>query len=161
ILKSAVDTYPEYTDAHNAYEPLAEAYLKKGDKKAAIETLRKFMVYSETGYKPTLKLAELLQEQGDMAGAARALEEGLYIRPLDMEVHQKFGALLLSQKQYPGAAREFETLIALNAPDRAGMYYKLAEAQLGQGNRQDARRNIMKSLEIAPSYEPAQELLLK
>ena len=29
------------------------------------------------------------------------------------------------------------------------------------GNRQDARRNVMRALEIAPSYEPAQELLLK
>lgn len=161
LLKSAVEMYPEYTDAHNPYEPLAEAYLKKGDKKAATDTLKQFMTYSETGYTATLELSKLLREQGDIAGAERALEAGLYIRPMDFDGHEMFGDLLLSQKQYPGAIREFETLLALNAPDRAGVYYKLAEANFGQGNRQDARKNVMNSLEIAPSYEPAQELLLK
>lgn len=160
-LSKAVEVYPEYTDEHNAYEPLAEAYLKKGDKKAAVDTLKKLMTYSETSFKASIELAELLQENGDLAGASRTLEGAMYIRPMDMEGHQKLGELLMKQKQYRGAAREYETLLALNAPDRAGAYYKLAEANFGQGNRQDARRNVMKALEIAPSYEPAQELLLK
>ena len=89
------------------------------------------------------------------------MEGTIYIRPLDLEGHQKLGDILLGQKQFAPAAREFETLLTLNAPDRAGAYYKLAEANLGEGNRQDARRNIMRALEIAPSYTPAQELLLK
>ena len=161
IFKKAIAMYPEYTDAHNAYESLADVYLKKGDKKAATETLKQLMTYSETSFKGTVTLAGLLQESGDTAGASRALEAAMYIRPMDMEGHQKLGELLMNQKQYPGAAREYETLLALNVPDRAGAYYKLAEANFGQGNRQDARRNVMKALEIAPSYEPAQELLLK
>ena len=69
--------------------------------------------------------------------------------------------LLLSSKQYPGAAREYETLLALNTPDRAGAYYHLAEANFGEGKKDEAHKNVMKSLKIAPSYEPAQELLLK
>jgi len=85
----------------------------------------------------------------------------MYIRPLDMEEHQTLGDLLLNQKQYAPAAREFEALLALNTPDKAGAYYRLAEANFGQGNREGARTNIRKALEIAPSYEPAQELLLK
>src|SRR2546425_12093003 len=63
ILNQAIDLYPEYTDEHNAYEPLADAYLKKGNKKAAIDVLRRFMTFSETSYKASLKLSELLQEQ--------------------------------------------------------------------------------------------------
>ena len=161
ILNQAIELYPEYTDEHNAYEPLADAYLKKGDKKAAIDILKKFMTYSETGYKASLKLADLLREQGDVAGARQALEAGMFIRPMDLEEHQKLGDLLLGMKQYAPAVREFETLIALNTPDKATAYYKLAESSFGQGNRQAARTNIMKALEIAPSYEPAQELLLK
>jgi tetratricopeptide (TPR) repeat protein len=160
-FKKAIAMYPEYTDAHNAYESLADIYLKKGDKKAATETLKQLMTYSETSFKGAVTLAGLLQESGDSAGAARALEAAMYIRPLDMDGHQKLGELLMNQKQYSGAAREYETLLALNAPDRAGAFYRLAEANFGQGNRQDARKNVMKALEIAPSYEPAQELLLK
>ncbi len=160
-LKSAIEMYPEYSDEHNAYEPLADAYLKKGDKPAAIEVLRKFLTYSETSYRSYLKLAELLEEKGDLPGAVQALEGSIYVRPLDMQDHQKLGDILLTQKQWNGAAREFETLVALNPPDRAGAYYRLAQAYLGQGNNQEARKNVLKSLEIAPSFEPAQELLLK
>jgi tetratricopeptide (TPR) repeat protein len=80
---------------------------------------------------------------------------------MDLEQHQKLGDLLLSQKQYGPAGREFEALLALNAPDKAGAYYKLAEADLAQGKKDTARANVMKALEIAPSFEPAQELLLK
>jgi cellulose synthase operon protein C len=161
ILDQAIELYPEYTDEHNAYEPLAEAYLKKGDKKAAIDVLKKLMTYSETSYKPAVKLSDLLQEQKDSPGARQALEQGMFIRPMDLEEHQKLGDLLLAQKQYAPAVREFEALLVLNTPDKAGAYYKLAEASFGVGNRQAARTNIMKALEIAPSYEPAQELLLK
>lgn len=161
ILTKSVEMYPEYTDEHNAYEPLADAYLKKGDKKAAIDTLKKFMTYSETGFKASVKLADLLLESGDAAGARHALEGAMYIRPMDMEEHQKLGDLLLAQKQYGPAAREFEALLALNAADKAGAYYKLAEANFGQGNRDAARTNVRKALEIAPSYEPALDLLLK
>ena len=85
----------------------------------------------------------------------------MYIRPMDMEEHRKLGDLLLSQKQFAGAAREFEALIALNTPDKAGTYTKLAESNFGQGNRQSAKTNVLKALEIAPSYDPALELLLK
>src|SRR5437867_1727976 len=132
-----------------------------GDKKAAIDILRRFATYSETGYKAIIKLADLLQEQSDAPGARQALEAAMFIRPMDLEEHRKLGDLLLAQKQYGPAVREFETLLALNTPDKATAYYKLAESSLGQGNRQAARISIMKALEIAPSYEPAQELLLK
>jgi tetratricopeptide (TPR) repeat protein len=161
VFTKAIDMYPEYTDEHNAYEPLADAYLRKGNKKAAIDTLKKFMTYSETGYQASLKLADLLQEAGDLAGARHALEAAMFVRPLDLQEHQRLGELLLSQKLYVPAAREFEALLALNAPDKAVAHYKLAEAYFGQGNREAARTNVRKALEIAPSYEPAQELLLK
>jgi tetratricopeptide (TPR) repeat protein len=161
ILNQAIDMYPEYTDEHNPYEPLADAYLKKGDKKAAIDVLKKLMTYSETSYKPAIKLADLLVEQHDMTGAHRALDQAMFIRPMDLEEHQKLGDLLLDQKQYKPAVREFEALLVLNTPDKAGAYYKLAQSTFGEGDRQAARTNVMKALEIAPSFEPAQELLLK
>ncbi len=160
-LKSAIEMYPEYTDEHNPYEPLADAYLKKGDKQAAIDVLKKFMKYEETSFNANLKLADLLKEQGDLAGARQWLEGSLYIRPLAFEGHDKLGAVLLAEKQYPLAIREYDTLLALNTPDKAGAYFHLAEADLGAQNRVEAKKNVLKCLEIAPNFEAAQELLLK
>ena len=160
-LNKAITLYPEYTDEHNAYEPLADAYLKKGNKAAAITTLKKFMEYAETSFSANLKLADLLKEQGDLAGATQWLTGALYIRPLDFRGHDKLGEILLAQKQFGAASREYETLLALNTPDKAGAYFHLAEANFGAGNRAEARKNVLESLKIAPSFEPAQELLLK
>jgi tetratricopeptide (TPR) repeat protein len=163
-LNRAIEMYPEQYDVDNPYEALAQAYMKKGDNKAAIETLRKLLKYSETSFGSNVTLAKLLEEAGDRAGAISALEGAMYIQPLTtagMDAHRKLGALLLSQKRFAEAAREFETLLALNTPDKAGAYYNLAEAHFGDGKREEARKYVFESLKIAPSYEPAQELLLK
>ncbi len=142
ILNKSVEMYPEYTDEHNAYEPLADAYLKKGDKKAAIETLKKYMTIPKPAFKGNVKLADLLLEAGDAAEARRAYEGALYIRPMDMEEHQKLGELLLSQKQYAPAVREFEALMALNTPDKAGAYTSWQNRISASGNRQMLRKRM-------------------
>jgi tetratricopeptide (TPR) repeat protein len=160
-LKQAVTMYPEYSDDNNAYEPLAEAYLKKGDKAAAIDTLKKYLNWSETAFPSYVKLAELLQESGDKAGAAKALEGAMYVRPMDLPGHSKLGTLLLELKQYSGAAREYETMLALKTPDRATAYYLLAQSYVGQGKKAEARRALINAVDIAPQYEPAQMLLLE
>ena len=160
-FKEAVEMYPEYSDENNAWEPLAEAYLKKGNKAAATDTLKKYLNYSERSFTSYVKLSELLEETGDKAGAAKTLEGAMYVRPMDLKGHSRLGSLLLETKQYAGAAREYETLIALKTPDRATTYYLLAQAYLGDGKRDEARRAVLNSLDIAPSYEPAQKLLLE
>jgi Tfp pilus assembly protein PilF len=160
-LKQAVTMYPEYSDENNAYEPLAEAYLKKGDKAAATDVLKTYLSWSETAFPSYVKLSELLQESGDKAGAAKALEGAMYVRPMDLQGHAKLGTLLLDLKQYSGAAREYETLLALKTPDRASAYYQLAQSYLGQGKKAEARKAVLNSLDIAPSYEPAQKLLVE
>jgi tetratricopeptide (TPR) repeat protein len=160
-LNSAITMYPEYSDEANAYEPLIQAYIKKGDKPGAIEALKKYMTYSETSFSSYMLLGELLQEAGDMAGAAKSLEGAMYVRPMELSGHEKLGGLLLGLKQYSAAAREYETLLALNTTDRAGAYFHLAEAKLGDGKKDEAYKYVMESLKIAPSYGPALALLLK
>ena len=160
-LKQAVAMYPEYSDENNAYEPLAEAYLKKGDKAAATDVLKKYLSWSETAFTSYVKLAELLQESGDKAGAAKALEGAMYVRPMDLGGHARLGTYLLDLKQYSGAAREYETMLALKTPDRATTYYFLAQSYLAMGKKAEARKAVLSSLDIAPSYEPAQKLLVE
>jgi cellulose synthase operon protein C len=160
-LKEAVEMYPEYTDDNNAWEPLAEAYLKKGDKPAATDVLKRYLTYSEVAFPSYVKLSELLEEAGDKAGAAKALEGAMYVRPMDLKGHSKLGSLMLELKQYGNAAREYETMIALKTPDRASAYYLLAQAYLGEGKRPEARKAVLNALDIAPSYEPAQKLLVE
>ncbi len=161
VLSQAVELYPEYTDEHNAYEILAEAHIQKENEAAAIEVLRQFTSYSESAYRTYLKLAGLMRDAGNSAEAREVLERALFIHPMDLEGHRELGSLLLADEQFVGAAKEYEALLALNVPDLADTYFNLASAQYGAGSLVEARRSILRCLEIAPSFEAAQELLLK
>ena len=160
-LTRAIALYPEYTGAQNPYELLADVYIQMGDDRAAIDTLSQFAALSEYAYGTYLKLAGLMQEAGDREGAADILTRAMYIHPMDLEGHRELGSVLMEREEFAGAAREYEVLLALNAPDRANVYFNLASAQYGAGQVTEARRSILRCLEIAPSFEAAQELLLR
>jgi len=52
-------------------------------------------------------------------------------------------------------------VVALKPVDPAMAYTDLAESYFKSGNRTEARKQTLAALEIAPSYERAQDLLLK
>jgi hypothetical protein len=59
------------------------------------------------------------------------------------------------------AIREFKAALALGPADRAGAHCDLGEAFLARGSAADAKREALAALEIAPTFERAQDLLLK
>ena len=155
------DFYPDFVEAHSVYESLADAYLAKGDKQAARQQLEKYS--SVGGRNPALlkKLAALDEEAGEKAKAAAALERLNFIYPLDEEAHRKLGDLLLSQNNVPGAVREYQAVVAAKPLDQALSHYQLAKALRLAHRADDAREQILLSLEAAPGYKPAQQLLLE
>jgi tetratricopeptide (TPR) repeat protein len=69
--------------------------------------------------------------------------------------------LWLSEKNLDGAIREFQAALASAPADTAGTHYDLARAYLAANRREDARDQLLLALEAAPSYRPAQKLLLE
>ena len=61
----------------------------------------------------------------------------------------------------PTAVREFKAALALGPADRAGAHCDLAEALLLASRPSEAKSEALAALEIAPSYDRAQELLLR
>jgi Tfp pilus assembly protein PilF len=59
------------------------------------------------------------------------------------------------------ASREFRAVIALAPVDRAAAQTDLAESYFKSGKKAEAKKHTLAALEIAPSYERAQDLLLK
>jgi Tfp pilus assembly protein PilF len=59
------------------------------------------------------------------------------------------------------AVRERRAIVALAPVDVAGARYQLARALLDAGDVPAAKREVIRALERAPSYAPAQELLLR
>ena len=96
-----------------------------------------------------------------MAGAALALEKAVLIHPYEIEVHEQLADLAASLGKTAQAAEERRAVVALKPVDMAGAHFRLARALLAAGQRDEARREVLRALEVAPSYQEAQDLLLE
>jgi tetratricopeptide (TPR) repeat protein len=153
--------YPDYVYAANPYEFLAHAHLAKGNKQAAVAVLKDYQ--SRGGRNPEMlkQLAALEQELGDPRGAAASLERLNYIYPVDEQLHRRLGDLWSAQRNYAGAVREYTAVLALKPLDMVSAQFGLARAYFDLGQRERARDHVLLALEGAPSYRPAQQLLLQ
>jgi tetratricopeptide (TPR) repeat protein len=157
----ARDLFPDYVEAGSVYEFLAKAYLAKGDKAAAVDELQRYM--KAGGRDPaTLKtLADDLQADGKKKEAAAVLERVNYIYPMDGTQHQQLGLLLLDLNNTAGAIREFQAVLARDPIDPAQAHFNLARAYNQNHQTEQAKDELISSLESAPGFRPAQKLLLE
>jgi tetratricopeptide (TPR) repeat protein len=163
-LKRSIELFPYQTGGAgegNAYEALAEIYEKQGDKSAAAETLEALIKVDENNYGALKKIAQLKIDAGDKARALEALHLSFFINPFEHAAHTMAGNLHLERNEADAAVREFQTALASNPPNIAEAHYNIARSYLAAGKSVEARRSVLRSLEAAPGYDKAQELLLR
>ena len=165
VIKEALaiqDLYPEYVEAGNTYELLADSYLAKNDKESAITELSKYAKIGGRDRDVLKKLGKLLEEKGNKKEAAAVYDRINYFYPMqDEELHRKLGELWLEQKNNAGAVREFTAAVNSKPVDPAASWYNLARAQRASGNNAAAKESLVSALETAPGFRPAQKLLLE
>jgi tetratricopeptide (TPR) repeat protein len=160
--EEAVKLYPEYVEAANAYEIVAEGALAKGDKGKAIDTLARYAKIGGRSPDTLKKLAGLQEEVGDKKAAAATLARINYIYPVNDEaLHRKLGDLYLSLDNMPGAIREYRAWVAMKPIDKASANFQLAKAYLADRQQDKAEEHLLESLEAAPGFRPAQKMLLE
>ncbi|MGH7500201.1 MAG: tetratricopeptide repeat protein [Longimicrobiales bacterium] len=152
---------PEYVTDGNPYRALAEIHQKAGRNREAANELIALTQRNENDYEANLRLASLLEDLGDTAGSAAALERAVWISPYDATLHQKLAEMYSATGNRQGVVRARAAIVALKPVDLAEALYQLALAQLEAGDRDAARRTVLRTLEIAPNFERAQELLLR
>ncbi len=155
------DIYPDFVEEGNVYELVASAWLVKGDKRRAVEELLRYSRIGGKDPEVLKKLATLLEELHRPEEAAGVLNRINLIYPRDEELHRRLGELLLAQGDAEGAIWEFRALVAMRPLDRAASHYGLAKAYHGANRLEEAREEVLNSLEAAPGYRPAQKLLLE
>ena len=111
-------------------------------------------------YPALVELGRLRHRRGDTAGAISALEAAIYIYPYDFGLHRRLAEFYTEFENWPQVIRARQSLLALKPVDLAEAHYQLAIAFERAGNRSSAREQILYSLEIAPNYVHAQDLLL-
>ena len=155
------DMYPDYVEEHSVYEALAEAYLAKGDKPAAIEELLRYEKIGGRDPESLKLLAKTLEEAGRTAEAADALNRLNFIYPMDAEAHRSLGGLWLVQGNAKGAIREYDAVLAYKPQDLAQAHFDLARAYHADKRDEQAKEELLAALEVAPGFRPAQKLLLE
>ena len=158
-LERARDLFP--TAGGDGPRPmLASIYEKRGDVRRAAEELKALTAVDEDLYEPNVKLAGMLEQLGDSAGAAAALERAVWVSPYDPALHGRLAALHARAGNREAAVRERRAVLALRPTDEAEARYQLAVALQQAGDAAEARREVLRALELAPAFERAQQLLL-
>ncbi len=160
FLERAKTLFPGYAEDDGPYRLLARIHRSRGDLVRAAAELQAMSQINESGYGALLELAALREELGDTAAAAAALDRAMYISPLGIGVHERLAGLYERLGRWPEAVRERRAVVALGPTDRAEALYRLAQAWLGAGSTDEARRSVVQALEVAPGFARAQDLLL-
>jgi tetratricopeptide (TPR) repeat protein len=153
--------YPDYVYPANAYEFMAQADLAKGNKVAAAAILTDYEKMGGRSPEALKQLASLEEDLGKPADAAATLNRLNYIDPVDEALHRHLGDLWFAQNNYTGAIREYNAVIASHPLDKASAQFNAARAYFAAGQKDMAEEHLLATLEAAPSYRPAQKLLLQ
>ena len=159
--EKAAALVPNATGADSPQALIAELALAKGDKARAAKALETLTGYDHQDVVSARRLSTLLDVQKEPARMKTALSRIVAVDPFDAAASTGLGRLALSANQSAEAIRLFRAALAAGAVDRAGAHADLAEALLQAGQKDEAKKEALAALEIAPTYTRAQDLLLK
>jgi tetratricopeptide (TPR) repeat protein len=155
------DIYPDFVERGSAYEMLAKIYLGEGDKPNAIAQLEQYSKIGGRDPETLKKLATLQEEAGKKKEAMATLTRLLWIDPVDQDLLTRLGGLEMANNDSKDSIREYRAALALHPVDPATSHYNLAQALQAAGDNDQARDEVVASLEAAPGFRPAQKMLLE
>ena len=160
-LARAASLAPMATGIDSPRGVMADIAKAQGDRERAMRELEQLLAHDHTSIEAARELAALAEEADDDDRRRLAYERLIGIDPFDATPHQALGRLAMADDDLVTATREFRAALAAGPVDRVAAHCDLAESYLGAGELDQAKRQAMAALELAPTYERAQELLLQ
>jgi tetratricopeptide (TPR) repeat protein len=142
---------------------MAQIALEKKDRTRAIAELQALLAVDFDNLDAARDLAsEMRKAAVDDVARIRAVNERIVaLDPFDGDAHTILGRLAMDRNEPEAAMRDFKVALALRPVDLAAAHTDLAGSYFKAGRSADAKKETLAALEIAPTYPPAQELLLK
>jgi tetratricopeptide (TPR) repeat protein len=160
-LEKAAALVPMATGEDSPHAIMAKLAERLGDTARAVKEYRLLLAQDHTTIDHARSLAALAEKIGDESSLALAHDRIVALDPFDPQAHTGLGRLAVKRKDAVIAMREFRAALAAGPIDRAAAHCDLGESYLLAGRLADAKREALAALEIAPSFERAQDLLLK
>jgi tetratricopeptide (TPR) repeat protein len=163
VFEKAAAIWPSATGNDSPHAQLADIALEKKDRQRAIAELTTLMNVDFENLSAAEHLSALMRDAGitDPARTRPVYERIVALDPFNGEARAALGRVAMQRNENDFAAREFRTVLALKPIDPAVAHTDLAESYLKAGKRDDAKRQVLAALEIAPGYVRAQDLLLQ
>lgn len=160
LAKHLIALLPSYVEPDSPYLALAEAHEALGRRSDAIAALVGY--WKNGGYDPdALKLlGAWLHESTRSDEAIEVLKSVNLVDPLDLELHGTLGDMMLEASRADEALKEYSIALALDPHDKATANYRMANAYHQLGNLEQSQNYLLRALDVAPNFRPAQRLLL-
>jgi cellulose synthase operon protein C len=159
-LTRAAALVPNAIGPESPHVIMARLAEKLNDRTRAIKEWEAVIASDHTDVEAARKMLELAQAASDERATGIAIERIVALDPFDAAAHTGAGRLALRRKDHLVALREFRAALQTGAADKAAAHCDLGESYLLAGMKAEAKKEALAALEIAPSFERAQELLL-
>jgi cellulose synthase operon protein C len=160
-FERAAALVPFATGGDSPRARLADLAERSGDLRRALREWSSLVADDHLNIEAARRLARLAARLGDQQAAALAWNRVVVIDPFDATAHTALGRIALEKKDGALAVREFRAALEAGPADPAPAHCDMAEALLLNRQRADAKKEVLTALEIAPTFERAQELLLR
>ena len=152
---------PTASGDNNPNRFIAAIAVEMTDVPRAVRALEALLEVDSADVESARQLTKLVEGLGDARRSENAYRRVAEADPFDRDAQIALGRLALRRKDTETAVRAFRSALAANPPDRAQAHVELAEAYVAAGRLAEAKSQTLSALEIAPSFERAQDLLLK
>ena len=159
-LERAATLVPSAIGPNSPHALMAALAERLHDTPRALKEYEALLAVDHTNVEAARRLVALAESAGDTPRLALALERVVSLDPYDPAAHTGWGRLGLKQSNADVATREFRAALQTGAADKAAAHCDLGEGYLLANRPADAKKEALAALEIAPTFERAQELLL-
>ncbi len=159
-LERAASLVPAAVGDESPHALMAGLAEKLGDRSRAMKEYEALLAVDHTNVEAARKLWTIAEAAGDERLTTLALSRIVSLDPFDATAHTGWGRLALKRRDAAIASREFRAALHSGATDKAAAHCDLGESYLLAGRSADAKKEALAALEIAPTFERAQELLL-
>ncbi len=159
-LERAAALAPEASGEGSPHGLLARIAEDQNDSARAIREWRALLLWDHQDIDAARRLATL-------ATKAKAPDDAIYaerlvtdLDPFDAEAHVALGRALMAKGDAATALVEFQANLALGPANLAEAHSDVAEALIKTNRMDEAKREALAALKVAPTYARAQDLLL-
>jgi tetratricopeptide (TPR) repeat protein len=161
VLDELKRLYPEYVGPDNAYLLLAVVYRRLSDAVGERKVLEELAMKDGDASSAFLRLMEMDEAADDWESVAKNARRFLAVNPLIAAPYLPLARAAEKLGKREEAIMAYRALVRLDETDIAGTHYHLARLLRDAGKSAEARREVLQSLEEAPRFRAAHQLLLE